>query len=298
MKWSLARWLTDRTAASMAANPSMSAEQFARRFNPLRDTVYDAGAMFSGSAMSEDLSALQPLAEGLGAGSTELAELLWLQFVVFGKRQMDDEGLPLGLRALAIRTALGNLTPSDRYAQHYAIGESALRAEDYNTAIEHLRQSAHWADHEGATLSIDQKLGIREEIGYALHEAGRFAEALAHNQQLLADALAAFGSDTDARLSGLINNLAQNTYELDDHTRAQHYLQQRLALGQALKDDSIVLDTLFQQGVLAHESGDGALAHTLLKQRVAIAQAGGDEDLIEEAEAALAELAEREQPQQ
>lgn len=272
------------------------AEQFAQRFNPLRDTVYDASAMFSGSAMSADLAALRPLAEGLGAESTELAQLLWLQFVVYSKRQMDDEGLPLGLRALAIRSAQGDLTPTERYEQHYAIGESALQSEEYDTAIEHLRQSAHWADHASATLSAEQKLGIREEIGYALHEAERFAEALAHNQQLLADAQRAFGSATDVRLSGLINNLAQNAYELGDAPQAQRYLQQRLALGQALKDDDIVLDTLFQQGVLAHESGNSALAHSLLQQRVAIAHANGDEDLLEEARATLAELAEREQP--
>lgn len=274
-----------------------SAREFARRFNPLRDTVYDAEAMFSGSAMSADLAALRPLAEGLGAESSELAQLLWLQFIVYSKRQMDDEGLPLGLRALAIRSALSDLTPTDRYEQHYAIGESALQSEEYDTAIEHLRQSAHWADHEGATLSAEQKLGIREEIGYALHEAGRFAEALAHNQQLLADAQRAFGSDTDERLSGLINNLAQNAYELGDLTQAQRHLQQRLALGQALKDDGIVLDTLFQLGVLAHEAGDSSLARSLLQQRVAIAHASGDEDLLEEAQATLAELAEREQPQ-
>lgn len=274
-----------------------SAQEFARRFNPLRDTVYDAEAMFSGSAMSADLAALRPLAEGLGAESSELAQLLWLQFIVYSKRQMDDEGLPLGLRALAIRSALSDLTPTDRYEQHYAIGESALQSEEYDTAIEHLRQSAHWADHEGATLSAEQKLGIREEIGYALHEAGRFAEALAHNQQLLADAQRAFGSDTDERLSGLINNLAQNAYELGDLDQAQRHLQQRLALGQALKDDGIVLDTLFQLGVLAHEAGDSSLARSLLQQRVAIAHASGDEDLLEEAETTLAELAEREQPQ-
>lgn len=273
------------------------AQRFAKKFNPLRDTVYDAGGMFSGSQMSADLAALQPLAEAVGSDSAELADLLWLQFVVFRKRQRDTEGLPLGLRALAMRAARGELKPSERYEQHYALGEAALQAEDYGTAVEHLQQSAHWADHEGATLSIDQKLGIREEIGYALHEAGRFAEALAHNQQLLADAQGAFGSATDERLSGLINNLAQNAYELDDTAQAQHYLQQRLALGQALKDDAIVLDTLFQQGVLAHEGGDSALARSLFEQRVAIAQAGGDEDLIDEAQATLDELAEREQTQ-
>ena len=280
-----------------SASPLSPAQRFAQRFASLRDTVYDDGAMFSGSAMSADLAALRPLAESLGAESPELAQLLWLQFVVFSKRQMDDEGLPLGLRALAIRTALDDLTPTDRYQQHYAIGESALQSEEYDTAIEHLRQSAQWADHESAVLSHEQKLGIREEIGYALHEAGRYGEALAHNRQLLADAQIGFGSDTDVRLSGLINNLAQNAYELGDHAEAQRYLARRLALGQALSDDGIVLDTLFQLGVLAHEAGDGALARSLFEQRVAIAHASGDEDLEADTEATLAELTEREQSQ-
>lgn len=277
---------------------SSPAQQFAQRFTPLRDTVYDEGAMFSGSAMSADLAALRPLAETLGAESAELAELLWLQFVVYSKRQMDDEGLPLGLRALAIRSARGSLTPTDRYQQHYALGESALQSEEYDTAIDHLRQAAHWADQEGAALSMEQKLGIREEIGYALHEAGRFSQALAHNQQLLADAQAAFGTSTDVRLSGLINNLAQNAYELGDHAAARSHLAQRLALGQALHDDDIVLDTLFQQGVLAHETGDAALARSLFEQRVAMAHVSGDEDLLAETQATLAELAEREHQQQ
>ena len=277
---------------------SSPAQKFAQRFAPLRDTVYDEGAMFSGSAMSADLAALRPLAESLGAESTELADLLWLQFVVYSKRQMDDEGLPLGLRALSIRASRGELGTADRYRQHYAIGESALQSEEYDTAIEHLRQAAQWADREDAALSLEQKLGIREEIGYALHEAGRFAEALAHNQQLLSDAQAAFGTGTDVRLSGLVNNLAQNAYELGDPTAAQGYLAQRLALGQALKDDDIVLDTLFQQGVLAHENGDPGRARGLFEQRVAIARARGDADLLAEAEATLAELSEREQTQQ
>lgn len=271
------------------------AQRFAKKFNPLRDTVYDAGGMFSGSRMSADLEALLPLAEAVGADSAEMADLLWLQFVVFRKRQLHTEGLPLGLRALAIRDASGGLTTTERYEQHYALGESALEAEDYDSAVEHLRHSAHWAAHEGVALSTDQKLGMREEIGYALHEAGRFAEALAHNQQLLADARSAFGSDTDVRLSGLINNLAQNAYELDDTAQAQHYLQQRLALGQALKDDDIVLDTLFQQGVLAHEAGQPGEARALFQQRVDIARAKGDEDLLEDALATLAEFEEREQ---
>lgn len=271
------------------------AEKFAQRFNPLRDTVYDADAMFSGSAMSADLEALRPLAEKVGAQSAELADLLWLEFVVYGKRQWHSEGLPLGLRALAIREARGALSPTDRYEQHYALGKSAVEAEAYDTAIAQLQLAAEWSAHESATLSQEQKLGIREEIGYALHEAERYADALTHNQQLLADAQVAFGTATDQRLSGVINNLAQNAYELGDHAQANTYLQQRLALGQALQDHDIILDTLFQQGVLAHEAGDAGLARTLFEQRVAIAQASGDEDLLDEAQATLAELDAREQ---
>lgn len=266
------------------------AEKFARRFAPLRDTVLDANAMFSGSAMSADLEALLPLAEKVGPESAEMADLLWLQFVVFGKRQMADDALPLGLRALAIRAARGSLTPTDRYEQHYAIGKAALEAEEYDTAVDHLQQAAEWSAHASATLSLDQKLGMREEIGYALHEAERYTEALAHNQQLLADAQAAFGCATDQRLSGLINNLAQNAYELGDPAQANTYLQQRLVLGQALQDNDIILDTLFQQGVLAHEGGDAALARSLFEERIAIARASGDEDLLEEAQDRLDEL--------
>ncbi|MBX9818607.1 MAG: tetratricopeptide repeat protein [Burkholderiaceae bacterium] len=266
------------------------AEKFARRFAPLRDTVYDAEAMFSGSAMSQDLEALLPLAEKVGPESSELADLLWLQFVVFGKRQRDSEGLPLGLRALAIRSARGSLTPTDRYEQHYALGKSALQAEEYDTAVDHLQQAAEWSSHANATLSLEQKLGIREETGYALHEAGRYAEALAHNQQLLADAQIAFGTATDERLSGVINNLAQNAYELADLVQANTYLQQRLTLGQALQDNDIILDTLFQQGVLAHEAGDETLARSLFEERIAIARATGDEDLLEDAQDRLDEL--------
>lgn len=270
------------------------AEKFARRFTPLRDTVYDAEAMFSGSAMSQDLEALLPLAEKVGPESSELADLLWLQFVVYGKRQRDSEGLPLGLRALAIRSARGSLTPTDRYEQHYALGKSALQAEEYDTAVNHLQQAVEWSSHANANanarLSLEQKLGIREETGYALHEAGRYAEALAHNQQLLADAQIAFGTATDERLSGVINNLAQNAYELDAPLQANTYLQQRLTLGQALQDNDIILDTLFQQSVLAHEAGDETLARSLFEERIAIARATGDEDLLEDAQDRLDEL--------
>lgn len=271
------------------------AQRFAKKFNRLRDTVYDTSGMFSGSRMSANLAALQPLAEAVGADSAEMADLLWLQFVVFRKRQLHTEGLPLGLRALAMRDARGGLTPTERYEQHYAIGESALEAEDYDTAVEHLQQSAHWAAHEGATLGTEQKLGIREEIGYALHEAGRFAEALAHNRQLLTDAQAAFGFGTDKRLSGVINNLAQNAYELGKHAEAKTWLQQRLALGRALEDTDIVLDALFQLGVLAHETRRTAEARAFFQQRVDIARAKDDEYLLESAQATLAEFEERKQ---
>lgn len=271
------------------------AKRFAKKFNRLRRTVYDAKSMFSGSRMSADLAALQPLAEAVGADSDEMADLLWLQFVVFHKRQQDTEGLPLGLRALAMRAAKGGLTPTERYEQHYAIGESALEAKDYDTAIEHLQQSAHWAAHEGVTMSTEQKLGMREEIGYALHEAGRFAEALAHNRQLLADAQAAFGFGSDRRMSGVINNLAQNAYKLGKHAEATTWLQQRLALGQALEDTDIVLDALFQLGVIAHEKRRTAEARAFFQQRVDIARAQDDEYLLEGALATLAEFEERNQ---
>jgi tetratricopeptide (TPR) repeat protein len=271
------------------------AQRFAKKFNRLRGTVYDASGTFKGPRMSAGLTALQPLAEAVGADSDEMADLLWLQFVVFRKRQQDTEGLPLGLRALAMRAAKSKLTPNERYEQHYAIGESALEAKEYDTAVEHLQQSAHWAAHEGVALSVEQKLAMREEIGYALHEAGRFAEALAHNRQLLTDAQAAFGFGTDKRMSGVINNLAQNALELGKHAEAKTWLQQRLALGKALEDTDIVLDVLFQLGVLAHKTRRTPEARAFFQQRVDIARAKDDEYLLESAVATLAEFEARKQ---
>jgi hypothetical protein len=62
-----------------------------------------------------------------------------------------------------------------------------------------------------------------------------------------------------------------------------------------LQDSDIELDTLFQLGVLAHEAGQPTEARALFQQRVDIARAKDDEDLLDDALATLAEFEEREQ---
>ena len=79
------------------------------------------------------------------------------------------------------------------------------------------------------------------------------------------------------------------------HAEATTWLQQRLALGQALEDADIVFDTLFQLGVIAHEKRRPTEARAFFQQRVDIARAQDDEYLLEGALATLAEFEERNQ---
>lgn len=274
---------------------SQSAQlRFDERFVPLQRTVFDANAVFSGSIMSADLQALRPLALRIGETSRAMGDLLWLEFLVLHKREQDSVGLPLGLRALEILDKHGTPSVKESFERHYTIGQSALAAEDYSTAIAHLRQAATQAElPDGPLLDPSQRLSIQEDIGFALHEDGLAAEALTLNRNLLAAAQTEFGPGPDARLAGVLNNLAQNAYVLGDTSTAQTYLKQRLRLGLALHNDDISDNTLFQLGVLAHEAGDNAQAREYFEHRIALARASDDEDRLEIALNTQAEFEQR-----
>jgi tetratricopeptide (TPR) repeat protein len=267
--------------------------RFQERFAPLRNTVLDADAVFSGSAMSDNLRALHPLALQVGPTSRAMGDLLWLEFVVLNKRQMASEALPLGLRALEI---LDRHDPSvqDSFDRHYALGQSATAADEHATAILHLRRAASDADEpDGPPLNPSQRLGLQEDIAFSLHEEGRFEEALALNMTLLADARAAFGPGPDARLAGVLSNIAQNAYELGDMLTARNHLEQRLELGLSLLLEDITDDTLFQLCVLSHEAGDNTQAQEHVEHLMALAQASQDDDRIERARHVVAEFEQR-----
>ncbi|MEN0107191.1 MAG: tetratricopeptide repeat protein, partial [Pseudomonas sp.] len=125
-----------------------------------------------------------------------------------------------------------------------------------------------------------------------LHETGDYAAALAYNQQLLADAEAAFGPD-EAELTGMLTNLAQNTYELKDWAQSEAYLQRVVSLSRQHGKVDIEFEGLFQLGVLAHEQGDNGLALRYFQQRLELARRADDDYLLERAEDDMAEFKQR-----
>jgi tetratricopeptide (TPR) repeat protein len=264
---------------------------FAERFTPLAATLHDPEGVFSGSQMLADLSALIPLAKAQGEYSAELAQLYAALALLQGKRDEWQEQRTYGLQALAIQQHNPVLPPDELLALNYSLSMGAVELELTEQVIEHLRAAIALLPQDHS-LDKRQQFGLRQELGYWLHRNGEFAAALAYNQQLLADAEAEFGKD-EAELTGMLTNLAQNSYELKDWVQSEVYLQRVVSLSRQHGKLDIELDGLFQLGVLAHEHGDNERALAYFQQRLTLAKDADDDYLLERAEEDLAEFRER-----
>ncbi|MBD9483502.1 tetratricopeptide repeat protein [Pseudomonas sp. PDM14] len=263
-------------------------QSYAERFTSLRATLLDPNGLFSGSQMHADLLALLPLAKAHGDDSAELAQLYALLALLQGKRDEREEQLAYGEQCLAIQRRNPVLPPEELLALHYSLSLGVAELERPEQVIEHLRAAIALLPQD-RSLSPRQQFGLRQELGYWLHQHGDYAAARAHNQQLLADAEATFGAD-EADLTGMLTNLAQNAYELHDWTASEAYLQRVVSLSRQHGKLEIELDGLFQLGVLAHERGDNPHALAYFEQRLQLAREADDDYLLERAEEDLAEF--------
>lgn len=263
-------------------------QSYAERFTSLRATLLDPNGLFSGSQMHADLLALLPLAKAHGDDSAELAQLYALLALLQGKRDEREEQLAYGEQCLAIQRRNPVLPPEELLSLHYSLSLGAAELERPEQVIEHLRAAIALLPQD-RSLSPRQQFGLRQELGYWLHQHGDYAAARAHNQQLLADAEATFGAD-EADLTGMLTNLAQNAYELHDWTASEAYLQRVVSLSRQHGKLEIELDGLFQLGVLAHERGDNPRALAYFEQRLQLAREADDDYLLERAEEDLAEF--------
>lgn len=264
---------------------------FAERFKPLHDTLVDPEGLFSGAQMHSDLLALIPLAKAQGDHSAELAQLYAALALLQGKRDEWEDQQHYGDLALAIQQHNPVLPADEVLGLHYSLSLGAGELEQPERAIEHLRAAIALLPQD-KRLTPRQQFGLRQELGYWLHEQGRYSEALAYNQQLLADAEAVFGPD-EADLTGMLTNLAQNTYELKQFTQSEAYLQRVVSLSRQHGKFDIEFEGLFQLGVLAHEQGDNATAERYFHQRVALAKQAEEGYWLERAEDDLTEFKQR-----
>ena len=106
------------------------------------------------------------------------------------------------------------LTPGERLRFIYNRAVQAQAIGEWQTAIAAFGKVMPLVD-AAADLTEEQRLGTRQSLGYCLHEAGRYAEARAINEKVLAGGERLFGPEDELLLT-VLTNLAQNTYKLND----------------------------------------------------------------------------------
>lgn len=294
------------SAPVSTASGAVAGGDFASRFEALHRTVYAENTHFSGSAMSADLAALEPLLVGPYDTADHRFQLYDLQAVVFGRRGMDEEA------AEKAELALGqthHMAPArfakDRFFLRFTLPEW-LQAVDDERALGAVR--AVLADYPLASLgdlpaalpsaedarpTRGQVLALYEREGYLLHELERYDDALATNLRTLPAARALLPEAEQYRLQGLLTNIAQNHHALGQLAQAEAPLLERLKWVRSQSDDERVLDTYFQLMVLAHERGQAQQADAWLARHVAHSAAMKDPAAQAESKALQQELAQR-----
>jgi tetratricopeptide (TPR) repeat protein len=266
--------------------------EFEQRFAPLHATVLDPRGVFSYSETYPKLEAVEKIARRIGVDSTEHARVLDLMSLVRFKHGDYAEALQLGDACLALKSASA-FAPADRILLVHRVATAAENVERHDVAAARYRTVLDLdASAKGGLLTDEQRLGVREHIGFALHEDKQYAQALAANRQTLAEAERILGTN-DARLTTVLTNLAQNEYELGRLSEAETTLQRTLAIARATGKDGVAEDLLFQLGVLAFERGDIDGARSRMKERLQAATDSHNEDRLARAQADSAELERR-----
>ncbi|GKX55149.1 hypothetical protein SOASR030_12610 [Leminorella grimontii] len=250
------------------------------------ELVMDPNQMFSISKTLGRLEIIEPTIQTHDTAA--LGKLLFLRSFVQSKANRDEEALSVGLEALKIDDQTPFLSDEDKEILIHWLTESAKNEGNWQTAVELYERRLPLA----GKYDEGQRLGLRSEMAYCLHEAGRYDDARAQNEDILTQGETLYGQGSE-RLLSVITNLAQNFYMLKQYDRAQALLERRLAIAKAHNEEWDIDDSLFQLGVLAFEQGQNAQAESLMKQRLALAKESGDADRMMDAEEALQILYEK-----
>lgn len=253
-------------------------EMFQKQFQPLSDTVYAEGTVFSGSKMSADLKALMPLANKIGKESEEASRLAFLQAVVYGRRGMFEELLPLAEQALNQDKLLMPYYDNTTRANAYVMFARELGTSRLNVSIHLFQYSLALFNKGNVDWSLSQEIFVKSYYGYLLHEDRQFQKAKTYNQDLLAyqenlDKETLLNIKQTKLRQKILANLAQNTYELKQLGETRAYLLKRLALVEGKETLlSELIDCHFQLGVLSAEQGDQKTAKIHLDKMLVFAK--------------------------
>lgn len=266
-------------------------QEFNRQFSPLTEVLFDSHATFSGSKMYADLTALEPLAQTISPNSSELLQLYNALSLLQKKRGEIEEQISYSRAAVKIQMLTAGLPLHDYVLLLNRLIEGLQEEEAWDDALIYSDLLMPLID-QTAELDNSQKLYLKQERGFLLHEAGRFVDALELNLSTLNQAEKEFGKDA-SELYGLLTNIAQNFYELDEFDKAEEFLTRNLKLAEAHEDDDQQFEMLFQLGVLAFESDEPEQARTIFTRYAELAEQLDDDYYREKAEDLMSELEER-----
>jgi tetratricopeptide (TPR) repeat protein len=272
--------------------PKMSQEaarkKFSKQFAGLDATVSAEGVPFSASWMVSKLWALYGLARASGECSAELSRLLTTVAIVESKRDHPVDASTLAEAALSINDLSTTQSINDAIVLHDLAADAAASPD---VAIAHMRAAVELAPRDPSLAPLE-RFGLRQDLGYWLQEDQLPAEAQKVNAQLLADAERELGKD-HAALLGVIENLAQNHYELEQFDVSASYLKRCFELAGKHARPEVESRMLFQLGVLAHEQGNDDEARRYMKERVEHARRNPGAGLLDAAESSMTELEQR-----
>lgn len=246
------------------------------RLKEIHRTVMDPQQVFS---ISKTLAELEKLETRLETGDkAERGRLLYLRAFILARAGRSEEALPPGIEALAINDASPFMTEPERTRFLYNVASQAEFAGKCEVAIGYYRKVIPLLK-ASAEFTEDQRLGTRERLGYCLHEAGNYKEALAVNRELLVEGEKLFGAGSD-KLLVVITNIAQNAHADGNPALARTFLDRRLEIATRNENQRHIDDALFQLGVLAFEQNNPAEAEAFMKRRLQLAQQSGDKSRI------------------
>lgn len=257
-----------------------------QRLQELHRMIMDPTRTFSASATLKELEELEARVSPLPTEAR--GELCYIRGFILYRTGRGAEALGPSSEAMRIDASQPFLPASERPHFLYSVAKQAEEVGEWDIAIDTYTQVIPLFDADPG-LSESQRLGTRERLAFCLHEAGKYGEAFAINESILASGVRLFGPDSEDLLV-VITNLAQNAYKLGDLGKAKSFLSRRLDI--ALKHDAAfhVDDALFQLGVVAYEQGQPDVAEMFMRRRLELARASDDPWRVEEAEEALEEL--------
>lgn len=257
-----------------------SVEDLNARVAALRAEIYDPKALFSRSQKLTELRILVDYAKSRGNAADALRDSLLMIGLIESKGGEAKDVVAACREAFALTQA--SPLPHERNARaHHMCAEHLRDLGEYAEAATHYQMGIRSMKLDQA-FTEDHRLGSGQDLGYVLHEAGRYQDALDNNVVVLSGGEKLHGQDNPL-LRSVITNIAQNLHALGRKTEAEPYLKRALAMARAAGEVWHEQDLLFQLGVLAHELGDSTAARQHMNERIDVIKKHDRSDLLDDA---------------